>query len=209
MRDSWIADLLRPSQANFTQSVYVTLSVMTAFAVTLMADEPGFTGTLLKALLAGGMVCIVTGLIDLAAASPGMESLLEPFRNAEYSFLTNDEVGSGARRVVGFTPEASALWPYLRRICGRDCASANPLCGRSPAHVRDDNCDQSGGDGAALHVLHCLCRLGGIGIGLCGELGQASSLPFAFGPERNIGGTARRPQLMIALLLILLLTRTC
>ena len=40
-----------------------------------------------------------------------MESLLEPFRNAEYAFLTNDAVGAGVRRVVGFTPEASAYGP--------------------------------------------------------------------------------------------------
>ena len=106
-----MADLLSPSQANFTQSGYVVLSVMTAFAVFFMADEPGFTGTLLKALLAGGIVCIVTGLIDVAAASTGMESLLEPFRNAEYAYLTNASVGAGARRVVGFTPEASAYGP--------------------------------------------------------------------------------------------------
>ena len=33
--------------ANFTQSGYVALSVMTALAVTLMADEPGFAETLL------------------------------------------------------------------------------------------------------------------------------------------------------------------
>ena len=95
MRMSWMADLLSPGQANFTQSGYVTLSVMTALAVTLMADEPGFTGTLLKALLVGGMVCVVTGLIDVAAASTGMESLLKPFRNAEYAFLTNDAVAGG------------------------------------------------------------------------------------------------------------------
>jgi hypothetical protein len=106
MRYSWTADLLSPSQANFTQSGYVVLSVMTALAVTLMADEPGFTGTLLKALLAGGMVCVVTGLIDIAAASTGKESLLEPFRNAEYALLTDASLRAGVRRVVGLTPEA-------------------------------------------------------------------------------------------------------
>jgi hypothetical protein len=111
MRVSWIADLLSPSLANFTQTVYVALSVMTALAVTLMADEPGFTGTLLKALLVGGTVCIVTGLIDVAAAATGMESLLEPFRNAEYALLTNDAVSAGTKKIVGLTPEASAYGP--------------------------------------------------------------------------------------------------
>ena len=110
MRVSWMADLLSPSLANFTQTGYATLSVMTALAVTLMADEPGFTGTLLKALLVGGTVCIVTGLIDIAAASTGMERLLEPFRNAEYALLTSD-AAAGGRKVVGLTPEASAYGP--------------------------------------------------------------------------------------------------
>jgi hypothetical protein len=107
MRLAKVVDLLGPGQANFTQSGYVALSVMTALAVTLMADEPGFTGSLLRALLAGGMVGVVTGLIDIAAASTGMASLLEPFRNAAYSYLASDAV-AGARRVVGLTPEAAA-----------------------------------------------------------------------------------------------------
>jgi hypothetical protein len=99
-------DLLSPIQANFTQSGYVALSVLTAFAVTLMSDEPGFAATLLMSVLAGGMVCIATGLIDFAAAFSGTESLLEPFRNAGYAYLTDVQLG-GVRRIVGFTPEAS------------------------------------------------------------------------------------------------------
>jgi hypothetical protein len=111
MRDiSGVTDLLRPTPQNFTQFGYVTLSVMTVFAVTLMADKPLFTETLLTSMIAGGIVCIATGLIDLAAASVGMESLLESFRNADYAFLTDVEV-AGVKRVVGFTPEASAYGP--------------------------------------------------------------------------------------------------
>jgi hypothetical protein len=75
-----------------------------------MANEPSFTKTLLKGALIGGIVCVVTGLIDLVARSIGMESLLEPFRNASYAYLTMDEV-SGQKRIVGFTPEASAYGP--------------------------------------------------------------------------------------------------
>ena len=96
--------------SNFTQFGYVTLSVATVFAVSLMADEASFTKTLLKGVLTGGIVCIVTGLIDLVARSTGMESLLEPFRNAGYAYLTMDEV-AGQQRIVGFTPEASAYGP--------------------------------------------------------------------------------------------------
>ena len=107
MRENKAADLLSPIQANFTQSSYVALSVMTTLAVALMADDPGYAETLLTSILAGGVVCIATGLVDFAAASTGMESLLEPFRNAGYAFLTNVELG-GVRRIVGLTPEASA-----------------------------------------------------------------------------------------------------
>jgi hypothetical protein len=110
MRQSWIRDLLSPVTANFTQFAYVALSVTVAFAVSLMADDLTFDKTLATGLLAGGAVCLITGLIDLAAASAGMESLLEPFRNADYAFLTTAEI-AGQKRVVGFTPEASAYGP--------------------------------------------------------------------------------------------------
>ena len=110
MRENAATALLDPIQANFTQSGYVTLSVVTAFAVMLMSDKPNFVGALLTSILAGGTVCIATGLIDLAAASTGMGSLLAPFRNASYAYLTHTEI-VGVRRVVGFTPEASAYGP--------------------------------------------------------------------------------------------------
>jgi len=42
MRQNSAADLLRPTLANFTQSGYVTLSVLTVLAVTLMAGDSGF-----------------------------------------------------------------------------------------------------------------------------------------------------------------------
>ena len=90
----------------------MTLSVLTAFAVMLMADEPSFTRTLLTSVLAGGIVTVVTGLIDIAAVSAGLEDLLSPFRNADYAYITSAEI-SGVRRVVGFTPEAS----FYGNIC--------------------------------------------------------------------------------------------
>jgi hypothetical protein len=113
MRLSITSDLLGPTAANFTQTAYVTLSVMTALAVSLIADEAGFPNKLLTGLLAGGILCLATGLIDMAAASTGMESLLQPFRNAGYAFLTNSapEGAIGVRRVIGFMPEASAFGP--------------------------------------------------------------------------------------------------
>lgn len=110
MRLVWGAEPLTPSPSNITQLGYVALSVMVAFAVMLIADTPRFVETLLAGLLVGGAVCIITGLIDIAAAATGMESLLTPFRNASYAFLT-DAGAAGLRRVVGFTPEASGYGP--------------------------------------------------------------------------------------------------
>jgi hypothetical protein len=104
-------DVLHPTQQNFTQTAYLTLSVMTVFAVMLMADQAGFAKTLLASMLAGGAVCLVAGLIDIAAASTGMQSLLTPFRTAEYSFLTEAGSATAGRRVVGFAPEASGYGP--------------------------------------------------------------------------------------------------
>jgi hypothetical protein len=110
MRSSWAADLLAPTISNITHSGYVTLSVMSVFAISLMANEPKFRDALLKSVLVGGIVCIGTGLVDLAAWNTGTENLLEPFRNAKYGYLTTAELG-GVRRVVGFTPEASVYGP--------------------------------------------------------------------------------------------------
>ena len=107
MRELIGAEMLTPATANVTQVGYVTLSVLTAFAVMLMADEPSFTRTLLTSVLAGGIVTVVTGLIDIAAVSTGLEGLLSPFRNADYAYITSAEI-VGVRRVVGFTPEASS-----------------------------------------------------------------------------------------------------
>jgi hypothetical protein len=110
MRENAAADLLRPIQANFSQLGYVTLSVLTVFAVALTVPQSGFRRVLLMGALVGGVVTAATGLIDFAAASTGMSALLLPFRNANYALLTHSEF-AGIRRVVGFTPEASVYGP--------------------------------------------------------------------------------------------------
>jgi hypothetical protein len=110
MRFSSAPDVLAPVISNFTQSGYVTLSALTVLAVALMADDSRFEDTLLVSVLAGGIVCISTGIIDLLASFAGLQNLLEPFRNAGYAYITTAELG-GVRRVIGFTPEASAYGP--------------------------------------------------------------------------------------------------
>ena len=110
MRVKYATELLVPIQQNFTQAGYVTLSVLTTFAVMLTAKEPGFSTTFLVSVLVAGAVCLAAGIIDMAAASAGVESWLDSFRTAEYAYLT-DATTAGGRRVVGFAPEASGYGP--------------------------------------------------------------------------------------------------
>jgi hypothetical protein len=99
--------LLHPAAANFNQSVYMTLSVGTALAFALYGERANFRRHYIQALWVAGVVLIATGLADLLFAAAGLESLLEPFRNA-YAILAKAEV-LGSKRVVGLTPEASAF----------------------------------------------------------------------------------------------------
>ena len=119
-----------------------------------------------------------------------MESLLEPFRNAEYALPDERRRLRGhEERVVGFTPEASAYGP----ICV-EFAAAIVLLRTLYAEGRQRilatiDWQWSGGDGAALYVVHRLWWLGGIGIGLRGELGQAGGILVAVGPDADFWGS--------------------
>jgi hypothetical protein len=98
--------LLQPAMANYNQSAYMMLSVGIALAFAVYAERANFRRHYIQALWVMGVVLIATGLVDLFMAAAGLESLLEPFRNA-YSILSKAEV-LGAKRVVGLTPEASS-----------------------------------------------------------------------------------------------------
>jgi hypothetical protein len=118
-------DTLAPGQANFTQSMYVALSVALVFSTALLTKRKHFIPFMLTALLVGGSITIVTGLADFALATSHSD-VLDPFRTASYALLTEAQV-QGARRVVGLMPEASAfgalavgfasalafLWPFF------------------------------------------------------------------------------------------------
>lgn len=99
--------LLSPSFGNVTQSGYLVLSFATALCFALLARREDFQRHFLTALLVGAVFVIASGLVDLAFYHLGLSGLLDPFRTASYTLLTDDEV-VGAKRVVGFTSEASA-----------------------------------------------------------------------------------------------------
>jgi hypothetical protein len=116
---------LEPTAANITQPAYLALSSGMALAFTLAGGRARFQRHYLQALLFGGIVLIVTGLMDLLFWTVGLAGLLEPFRNASYALLV-DAPSFGGKRVVGLMPEASAYGPscvgaaaslaFLRRL---------------------------------------------------------------------------------------------
>jgi len=101
------SEALQPTQANLTQSIYLSVSVAVTFATALMARSPQFPRQLLSAALVGGVVLVGSGIADIVATAAGQSALLDPFRNASYAMITNAEIG-GVRRVVGLMPEASS-----------------------------------------------------------------------------------------------------
>ena len=99
--------LLVPRSGNVTQTGYMLISYLTAVAFAVIGSRPDVRRHYLQALLWGGAAVIVAGVIDLVCYRAGMSALLDPFRTASYTLLTDVEA-AGTKRVVGFTPEASA-----------------------------------------------------------------------------------------------------
>jgi hypothetical protein len=101
------ASLLMPRSGNITQTAYMLISYLTAVALAVIGWRRDVRQFYLQSLLWGGLAIIATGALDLAFYHAGLSSLLDPFRTASYTLLTDVEAG-GAKRVVGFTPEASS-----------------------------------------------------------------------------------------------------
>lgn len=96
--------LLVPSGTNFSQLVYLFFAYITVVALFLAMRTEEDRQTVMKALVLGGAVAVITGLLDLAAHGSG---LLEPFRNASYAMMTDQEI-MGSQRIAGLMSEASA-----------------------------------------------------------------------------------------------------
>ena len=100
---------LEPRSTNVSQSVYATLSCGIALAFSLAGGNASFRRHYLQAILVGGLFFIATGFADMMFTE-SHEELLEPFRNAHYSLLTDHEI-LGSKRIVGLMPEASGYGP--------------------------------------------------------------------------------------------------
>jgi hypothetical protein len=95
---------LYPTPQNISQILYLSISVITVFACALAFRAPNTRQHVLAALCVGGLMVVLTGLLDIAGLGP----YLDMFRTATYVYLTDVEIGN-VKRVVGLMPEASAF----------------------------------------------------------------------------------------------------
>lgn len=100
--------MLFPTLQNASQIVYTTISVLTVFVFSRLLRAPDMREHALRALCLGATVTVATGFIDFVSQSLSLQSVLEIFRTASYTLLTEDEV-MGSKRVVGLMPEASSF----------------------------------------------------------------------------------------------------
>lgn len=98
---------LQPSAQNISQFAYLSIAVLSVFAFARLLQLPAMRQHALQAMCLGGLVTVITGLLDYASQFLPITPLLEPFRTASYALLTDIEV-LGGKRVVGLMPEASA-----------------------------------------------------------------------------------------------------
>jgi hypothetical protein len=102
---------LEPTTQNISQLVYMSISVVSALAFSVVLRDEKIKQVTLKAICVGAGVAIFTGFLDFINQFASIDFILEGFRNASYTLLTEAGVGSSsnAKRIVGLMPEASAF----------------------------------------------------------------------------------------------------
>ena len=100
--------LLEPTPQNVSQAVYITISILGVFAFARILRSRGDRQHALKAMVFGGFVTAMTGMLDFSTQYLPIGWLLDPLRTATYQMATNIEV-MGGKRVVGLMPEASSF----------------------------------------------------------------------------------------------------
>lgn len=100
--------LLHPSSANFSQMIYILVSVGMVFVVAACSTQTGFLQRFLNSVAAAGIMLVLSGVADAIFGGLGREDLLAGFHNASYNLLDNEMI-AGTKRIVGFMPEASTL----------------------------------------------------------------------------------------------------
>lgn len=98
---------LQPSTQNISQLAYMTISVLSVFSFSFLLQSEENRFHAIRAMVVGAALVVVTGLLDYANQFVNISPILEPFRTATYTLLTDAELGGG-KRVVGLMPEASS-----------------------------------------------------------------------------------------------------
>ena len=104
----WTA--LGPSTQNISQLAYFLISSMLIFCFAFLMRYRRYQQVLLQALFASSVVAVITGALDYASQFANLSFLLDPFRNATYKLLAEEDL-LNTKRVVGLMPEASAYGP--------------------------------------------------------------------------------------------------
>lgn len=102
-----VGEPLVPTSQNFSQFAYLSVSVLGVVAFYRLLLNSSYYPHLLNGICVGGGLVIVTGVLDLLGQYLPLDMLLDPFRTATYSLMTDVEI-LGSKRVVGLMPEASA-----------------------------------------------------------------------------------------------------
>lgn len=99
---------LEPTTQNFSQLVYLSISVLSVFMFAHWLRSPEMREHALKALCIGGLITVMTGFLDILSQYLPIDFFLEAFRNATYRLHTHTDVFN-TRRVVGLMSEASTF----------------------------------------------------------------------------------------------------
>ena len=99
---------LAPSSQNFSQLIYVSISILSVFAFIEMFREEKMRQHAIAAMCLGATVQVVSGFLDFLNYYLPLDFILETFRNASYALAVDVEIFS-SKRVVGLMPEASAF----------------------------------------------------------------------------------------------------
>lgn len=99
---------LGPTTQNFTQLIYVSISVLAVYAFAVFLQDITIRQHALKAICLAGLIAIITGVLDYSSQYVKIDFFLDAFRNANYGLAT-DQVIFDSKRVNGLMPEPSAF----------------------------------------------------------------------------------------------------
>jgi len=99
---------LQPTAQNLSQLGYLIISIGATFAFFHMLRRPGMPALLARVWVAGAILLLATGLLDLLSQFLPLSGVLGLFRTASYAILANADL-QGSQRIIGLMPEASAF----------------------------------------------------------------------------------------------------